>query len=591
MFSVRLFKNAIEGAIAFGDSIEKASVKTGFSIQRLQELRFAGDQAGLTLQETDKALAKFTKRLGLARKFGKGAAAGAFEDLGVNIDQDSKKVFEDVVKLISEMKSETDALAVSTEFFGENAQKMYYLIRNGNEGLAQFAKQAHDLGLILSDDLVTGAADAADELSIVKQVLSIQFTNLFLDLAPAVISVASSFVAAAQAAKDFGEIIRDQRQLDILAKIEKVKEKINQLENQRGNTFARKGAGIPVELELEGQKKLLKQLQEARKEIRDERAFKPPSDIAPKIDLDPTSGTTGGKGDGSKEVDKFAEAFQSLLDKLDPVAKKTRELEENIGLVNRAFFDGLIGAEKYDELILQLTTDLDALEKANKALADDKSKALSIISDLDPVSGIRDQIIEVQRLQEVFADIAPAIAESLVDVEFELQDKMDGIINGVEEKTKDLNETWQELGGTFASAFEDAIVAGASLQDILSGLEQDIIRILTRKLVTEPLTTAFSDIASGLFSGGGGNPLAFLTGKAAGGPVMANQPYVVGEKGAELFVPKQSGTIIPAGASAGGTVNIYQTVGPGAAPETFRRSARQGALEGSRLIQTGNGIR
>jgi tape measure domain-containing protein len=36
-----------------------------------------------------------------------------------------------------------------------------------------------------------------------------------------------------------------------------------------------------------------------------------------------------------------------------------------------------------------------------------------------------------------------------------------------------------------------------------------------------------------------------LPGRAAGGPVMSGSPYMVGEKGPEMFVPKTSGTIIP----------------------------------------------
>lgn len=48
------------------------------------------------------------------------------------------------------------------------------------------------------------------------------------------------------------------------------------------------------------------------------------------------------------------------------------------------------------------------------------------------------------------------------------------------------------------------------------------------------------------------NPL----GRASGGPVSAGSPYIVGEEGPELFVPSRSGTIVPAGRSAGaaGTV-------------------------------------
>jgi len=42
--------------------------------------------------------------------------------------------------------------------------------------------------------------------------------------------------------------------------------------------------------------------------------------------------------------------------------------------------------------------------------------------------------------------------------------------------------------------------------------------------------------------------------RAAGGSVSAGKSYVVGENGAELFVPKSNGTIVPNG--AGGTINI-----------------------------------
>ena len=50
---------------------------------------------------------------------------------------------------------------------------------------------------------------------------------------------------------------------------------------------------------------------------------------------------------------------------------------------------------------------------------------------------------------------------------------------------------------------------------------------------------------------------------ANGGPVGMRQPYLVGEKGPELFVPNQSGNIIPnhdlAGVSGGG-MNIVVNV-------------------------------
>jgi hypothetical protein len=50
-----------------------------------------------------------------------------------------------------------------------------------------------------------------------------------------------------------------------------------------------------------------------------------------------------------------------------------------------------------------------------------------------------------------------------------------------------------------------------------------------------------------------GGFLGFGGGRAMGGPVSANTAYVVGERGPELFVPGNSGTIIPNGGGGGGT--------------------------------------
>jgi TP901 family phage tail tape measure protein len=47
-----------------------------------------------------------------------------------------------------------------------------------------------------------------------------------------------------------------------------------------------------------------------------------------------------------------------------------------------------------------------------------------------------------------------------------------------------------------------------------------------------------------------------------GGPVNSGQPYIVGEKGPELFVPRNAGGIIPNGYKSGGFINGYGGGGP-----------------------------
>ena len=114
------------------------------------------------------------------------------------------------------------------------------------------------------------------------------------------------------------------------------------------------------------------------------------------------------------------------------------------------------------------------------------------------------------------------------------------------DETKNAEDAARQLGLTFSSAFEDAIVAGNKLSDVIQGLAQDIARIAIRKAVTEPLAGFFGDFFKGVlgFAGGGRPPVGV--------------PSLVGERGPELFVPDRGGTIVPNHAlgrmGGGGTV-------------------------------------
>lgn len=136
----------------------------------------------------------------------------------------------------------------------------------------------------------------------------------------------------------------------------------------------------------------------------------------------------------------------------------------------------------------------------------------------------------------------------------------------------------KSLGLTFSSAFEDAVTKGNALRDVLRGLAQDLARLAIRETVTKPggdllsgLIRAGISFAGSYFSGGafsanppagGGIDVSDFQGtyqaRAAGGPVSAGMPYLVGEEGPEVVVPRASGTVIPNDALGGSTV--YQTI-------------------------------
>lgn len=96
------------------------------------------------------------------------------------------------------------------------------------------------------------------------------------------------------------------------------------------------------------------------------------------------------------------------------------------------------------------------------------------------------------------------IIRSKLDMLQENEAKM----NDLKESTKGLDEIGNKLGLTFSSAFEDAIVGGGKFRDVLKGIADDLLRLVIRKSVTEPVGNALSGFFSNALGGTaqGANP-------------------------------------------------------------------------------------
>ena len=98
-------------------------------------------------------------------------------------------------------------------------------------------------------------------------------------------------------------------------------------------------------------------------------------------------------------------------------------------------------------------------------------------------------------------------------------------------------------------------ILGTLLSGLITGFSKLIgfidgvvssIRNLINLVKNNPIVSGIGNLVNSAFGGF----------RANGGFVTAGTPYVVGERGAELFVPKSSGTIIPNGAGGGTTINL-----------------------------------
>jgi len=95
-----------------------------------------------------------------------------------------------------------------------------------------------------------------------------------------------------------------------------------------------------------------------------------------------------------------------------------------------------------------------------------------------------------------------------------------------------------------------------AFKSMAASIVQDLIRIQIQQSITKPLGEAISGAGgfSGIFSS------IFGGGKALGGTVNAGEAYMVGEKGAEMFVPGKTGTIVPNNQLGGSGAVVNQTI-------------------------------
>ena len=136
---------------------------------------------------------------------------------------------------------------------------------------------------------------------------------------------------------------------------------------------------------------------------------------------------------------------------------------------------------------------------------------------------------------------------------------------------KDVQKNMESAAVRGIKSLEDALVdvtmGTASAKDAFKSMARsiisDLIRIQIQQSITAPLAAGMAGGGSGLVSGIGsfiGGMFGFGGGKAIGGAVRGGQSYMVGERGAEMFVPNQSGSIVPNNKLGGGGVVVNQNI-------------------------------
>jgi len=138
--------------------------QTGVSTDKLQEMRFVADQAGVSQDFYANSVKEVIKAQDELQR-GTGPAFVALEDLGVavsNMDgsmRSAEAITDDVFKALSKIEDPTRRAAAAQDIFKRKFEDVLPVLGLGEEALDDMRTAAHELGAVQSGEALTDAND------------------------------------------------------------------------------------------------------------------------------------------------------------------------------------------------------------------------------------------------------------------------------------------------------------------------------------------------------------------------------------------------------------------------------------------------
>lgn len=163
-------------------------------------------------------------------------------------------------------------------------------------------------------------------------------------------------------------------------------------------------------------------------------------------------------------------------------------------------------------------------------------------------------------------------AEGRIKTEQEYLEAVEVVLGKQKESADSVSEFWLNAAKSMQNAMSTFFfdIMQGNMSDLAGNFKKMIDKMVADYMASQLSQLLFGDIKSGSKSSSGGGLVQAAFGalsgmfKAGGGGVTGGDPYIVGEIGPELFVPRSSGTIIPADVTSslmgGGANNLTVNV-------------------------------
>ena len=486
------------------DSLGKMASKIGTTAGSLAKLQFAAEQTGVSAETMGMAMQRFTRRAAEAAR-GTGEAKGALKELNINAKELLKMPLEDQVLALSKafetVETPADKVRLAMKLFDSEGVALVNTLGAGSDGLKAMFKDAEMLGLVLSEDAVDGVEAANDSMNRLKKLFVGFSRQATAAFAPAIDQISQSLVDLGLKAAD-GDV------------------------QNIGEVIAKSIVGGLVSV-LQVIEKMMNAFGEMAHKIQSiYKSFFPDEEMKKDQErLNEIVGILGQLGRGN------AISGKALFADIPALKAELATLQESLSGGEFVPFD-------FSALIAELLKVKDVIGVVG-----------------DAVTPVIDEFIALgernwfDKLISSALDFTDKVGESFAKVRdnvFDFDKSMDSLVTG----------SIDAMTQGFTDMITGAKSFGTAMKDMAKTVVDALLKMFIQYMIVQPLFDM-------MFPGARTADTTKVRGEALGGPVQNSTPYLVGERGPELFVPNASGNIIPnnkmAGGGSGG-VTVNQTI-------------------------------
>lgn len=183
-----LFGVSVSAADALGD-IDDMSQKLGLSTKAFQEWDYILKMNGTSIENMSGGIKTLTQRMEESvSETGEGYEA--FKKLGIAVTDNNgelksqEEIFSATIEALQGVSNQTEKASLATTLLGRSGQELMPLLNSEKGSIQELAQEAHNLGLILSEETIQSGAEFGDNLDKMKSSLATVKNEIGVALMP-----------------------------------------------------------------------------------------------------------------------------------------------------------------------------------------------------------------------------------------------------------------------------------------------------------------------------------------------------------------------------------------------------------------------